>query len=241
MKFKYCILSLFLSLATIPVFGSSPSNASPLSGLIQLVQSEEFIELEIEAGKSVSLPKYKMVLADIPHSLASVSFDEQFVNDSCNLKELKSQLALQDEIQQLSKKLGINVTDTQYINLYRETVDWLGTRYRRGGMSRSAVDCSGFTNLIYKAVYDKKLPRVSRAIANKVKQSVPVEQLVPGDLVFFSTLGKKYINHVGVYLGDGHFVHASIKGGVKVSPLSDGYYKRALKKAGPVEDIEFEE
>jgi len=235
MKFRYCVLSLLLTLGTTSLFGSSPSKMPIQSGLIQLVQSDEYIDFEIEVGKSLSLPRYKMVLADIPHSIQSVSFDEKFVNDSCNLKDLKSQLALQDELQQLTKKLGINVTDTQYIDLYRETADWLGTRYRRGGMSRKAVDCSGFTNLIYKAVYNKKLPRVSRAIANTVKESVPVEQLVPGDLVFFSTLGKKYINHVGVYLGDGHFVHASIKGGVKVSPLSDGYYKRALRKAGSVE------
>lgn len=232
---------MFLSLVTIPVFSSSPNKVPFQSGLIQLIQSDEYINLEFETGNSVSLPRYKMVLADIPHSIESVSFDEKFVNDTCNLKELRSQLALQDEIQQLSEKLGINITDTQYIDLYRETVDWLGTRYRRGGMSHKAVDCSGFTNLIYKAVYNKKLPRVSRAIANTVKQPVPVEQLVPGDLVFFATLGKKYINHVGVYLGDGHFVHASIKGGVKVSPLSDGYYKRALRKAGPVDDSGFEE
>lgn len=233
MKFKYCLLTLFTALGTTFVFGSSPSKTIQ-PGLIQLVQSDDFINLELEAGKSVSLPRYKVISADIPHSISAISFDEKFANDSCTSKELKNQLALQDEVQQLSKKLGINITDTQYINLYRETAEWLGTRYLRGGMSRKAVDCSGFANLIYKAVYNKKLPRVSRAIANTVKESVPIDKLIPGDLVFFSTFGKKYINHVGVYLGDGHFVHASIKGGVKVSPLTEGYYRNVLKKAGPV-------
>ena len=99
-------------------------------------------------------------------------------------------------------------------------------------MSRKAVDCSGFTNIIYKNVYGMQLDRVSTAIAKNVKESISKEDLEPGDMVFFSTFRKKYINHVGVYIGDGKFIHASIKHGVIVSSLTEGYYSKAWRKGG---------
>lgn len=117
--------------------------------------------------------------------------------------------------------------------MYREVADWLGTRYRRGGMSRKAVDCSGFTNIIYKTVFGQQLDRVSTTIAKNVKETITnKEDLEPGDMVFFSTFKKKYINHVGVYIGDGKFIHASIKKGVIVSSLREGYYSTAWRKGG---------
>lgn len=80
-----------------------------------------------------------------------------------------------------------------------------------------------------------KLDRVSTTIANNLKVSVSKDELQPGDMVFFSTMGKKRINHVGVYLGDGLFAHASIKKGVVVSTLLEGYYSKAWRKGGRME------
>ncbi len=77
-----------------------------------------------------------------------------------------------------------------------------------------------------------QLDRVSTAIAKNVKESISKDDLEPGDMVFFSTFKKKYINHVGVYIGDGKFIHASIKHGVIVSSLAEGYYSKAWRKGG---------
>ena len=116
---------------------------------------------------------------------------------------------------------------------------WRGTRYRYGAMSRSATDCSGFTGQVYRSV-GVRLPRTSREQAT-VGQRVSRGSLKPGDLVFFRTSHGNRISHVGIYQGNGKFIHASNpRGGVTVSNLSDGYYanrfvtaRRVAKTAPP--------
>lgn len=99
----------------------------------------------------------------------------------------------------------------------------LGTRYSYGSASRSATDCSGLTTQAYRKE-GVKLPRTSRQQA-KVGAPVSKSSLKPGDLVFFHTGRSKRINHVGIYKGNGKFVHASsAKGRVREDSLSDGYY-----------------
>jgi cell wall-associated NlpC family hydrolase len=100
----------------------------------------------------------------------------------------------------------------------------LGTRYVYGASSRSATDCSGFVLQVYRSL-GVKLPRTSREMAN-VGRPVPKGSLQEGDLVFFRTRGSR-ISHVGIYKGNGQFVHASSgKGHVTISSLNEGYYQR---------------
>lgn len=154
--------------------------------------------------------------------------------------QVSSLFSLSDAVS-LSKKLGIQIAeDSKYLSLYKEAAKWIGTRYRRGGTSLSGVDCSGFTGNIYKSVFDKNLDRCSSDIANSVAKTVEKDNLKTGDLVFFSTSrGRKGINHVGVYLKDNKFVHASCGQGVMVSSLDEPYYKRTWRKGGRmnVEDV----
>jgi hypothetical protein len=101
---------------------------------------------------------------------------------------------------------------------------YLGFKYRYGGASPRGFDCSGFTMYIY-AQFGWKLPH-SAAAQMELGVSVKKTDLLPGDLVFFRTLNSYKINHVGIYLGNGDFVHAaSGSGAVKVSSINDGYYK----------------
>lgn len=101
----------------------------------------------------------------------------------------------------------------------------LGVRYRYGSMSRSATDCSGFTTQVFKA-HGIKLPRTSRE-QSKHGASVAKSQLKQGDLVFFRTRGGSRVSHVGIYIGDGKFIHASSSGGsVRTDTLNSGYYDR---------------
>ncbi len=240
-------ISSLLVIFTIAVFSTSATTKYPKSGTkksrhakvvgkpktVKLVQSKESIELPLNNGESASLPKVDKVLAD--GVVPSISIANKMFNDDASSTSLFEKLAEQKEMEELSDILGVEIKEASNLNLYREVADWLGTRYRRGGMSRKAVDCSGFTNIIYKNVYDMKLDRVSTAIAKNLKVSVSKDDLIPGDMVFFSTLGRKYINHVGVYLGNGLFAHASIKKGVVVSSLLEGYYSKAWRKGGRME------
>ncbi len=104
-----------------------------------------------------------------------------------------------------------------------------GTVYRRGGTSRGGFDCSGFTRYVY-AKYGVSLPHSSAAQASR-GVSVDKSQLQPGDLVFFQT-GGRGISHVGIYIGNGNFVHAASRGrGVTVDSINSGYYSPRYRGA----------
>ncbi|MBP2002768.1 cell wall-associated NlpC family hydrolase [Paenibacillus shirakamiensis] len=112
-----------------------------------------------------------------------------------------------------------------------------GTPYKTGGTTSRGFDCSGFTSFVFKKM-GVSLARQSKA---QFKQGSPVMargQLKAGDLVFFNTLGNG-VSHVGVYVGNGQFAHASSSKGIHIDRLSNTYFnkryvgaKRILSKAG---------
>ncbi|WP_068472446.1 C40 family peptidase [Saccharicrinis aurantiacus] len=109
-------------------------------------------------------------------------------------------------------------------SLSKETKKWLGTRYRYGGNTKSGIDCSGLTCQVYKSTYNISIPR-SSADQHAKSKKVGKHSLKEGDLVFFK-IKKNRVNHVGIYLGNGEFVHASSSRGVMISKLSEAYYKK---------------
>ncbi|GAA4205964.1 NlpC/P60 family protein [Pedobacter jeongneungensis] len=116
--------------------------------------------------------------------------------------------------------------------LYRFITDWTGVRYRFGGLDKSGIDCSGFAFLLEKEIYGITLPRISRDQANAVRRK-DIDNLKEGDLVFFS-FGGNDVDHVGVYLNNGFFVHASTTRGVIVDDLTLPAYQKVLVKSGSV-------
>ncbi len=114
--------------------------------------------------------------------------------------------------------------------LLRAAESMRGVRYSYGSMSRSATDCSGFTGQIFRS-QGIKLPRTSYEQA-KVGTAVAKSDLRPGDLVFFRTRGGRRVSHVGVYVGNGRFMHASTHGyRVTTDALSSSYYARTYAGA----------
>ncbi len=107
-----------------------------------------------------------------------------------------------------------------------ETIlNWLGTPYRFGGASSDGIDCSGFVRQLFAEVAHVWLPRTAAA---QYTLGLPVrrEELQFGDLVFFHTRRHAYVSHVGIYLGDDLFAHASSRGGVTISSLRSTYYRK---------------
>ena len=194
---------------------------------IRLVQSNEIQEVTLYNGFSINLPA--ILKETVAHEWAVSPRYLEILNCIRYTKEEKQ------EILQLSQKLGINIKNTEYLTLYREAAKWLGTRYRWAGNSSKGVDCSGLTGILIKNVFNKDLSRSSYIIADQLIEELSADHLRPGDLVFFATrrYSNKRIDHVGVYLGDRQFIHASRKG-VVVSSLDDQYYTRTLKKAGRI-------
>lgn len=133
-----------------------------------------------------------------------------------------------------SIKLGVDINQEDNHKLYTYAANWIGTPHRLGGNSKSGIDCSGLTSQIYKSVYKKELPRrTTEQLSVCIK--VPRNQLREGDLVFFSTNGKKKtVGHVGVYLKDGKFIHTSSSSGVRVNDLNEPYYKNNWISGGRI-------
>jgi murein DD-endopeptidase / murein LD-carboxypeptidase len=114
--------------------------------------------------------------------------------------------------------------------LYYEIYDWLGTRYKYAGHSKSGVDCSGFVGAMYQSVYCVALCGGAKDLFTQV-DTVPRGELREGDLVFFK-IKKGQISHVGIYLGNNKFAHASVHGGVMLNDLNEPYYKKYFFAGG---------
>ena len=101
----------------------------------------------------------------------------------------------------------------------------VGTPYRYGGNSpESGFDCSGLVNYVYRDMLDLRLPRTSGALAEYQGPRIATDRLAPADLVFFGNGGQ--VTHVGIYVGEGRFVHAPTTGGTVRLDRLDGPYWR---------------
>lgn len=111
-------------------------------------------------------------------------------------------------------------TNQAIMQFYKE---WKNVKYKLGGNSKKGIDCSAFTQRIFKEKFEIQIPRTTRTQV-KVGKKIKKSELELGDLVFFKT--GKTDRHVGIYMGNGDFLHASIKG-VKFTKLNKPFYKKA--------------
>lgn len=112
--------------------------------------------------------------------------------------------------------------------LYAQLSRWRGTPYEFGGLDTQGVDCSGLTYVVYRELFGTRLPRTTGqqgAIGRAVKRG----DLAPGDLVFFKTGVRQ--RHVGIYVEDNMFLHASRSSGVRLSSLDNRYWRQRYWKA----------
>jgi lipoprotein Spr len=131
----------------------------------------------------------------------------------------------------LSQIMHVAVSATSNMKLFDFVYEWIGTPYRFGGGTKKGIDCSAFTKTLYSQVFNIDIKRNSRDIFSMVSP-VKKDELKEGDLVFFK-IHSRSISHVGIYLGNNRFAHASSRG-VAVSSLDDDYYSRYFYKGGRV-------
>jgi probable lipoprotein NlpC len=134
-------------------------------------------------------------------------------------------------LEEYSSKLQIQYDSTCDPLFISTVVGWLGVPYRHAGYSKSGIDCSGFVSKIYKEVYNLDLTHSSSQMIYQMKTLVKKSELRMGDILFFRIHGKR-ISHVGMYLKDNKFIHASIYNGITVNDLTAPYYKKAYYIAG---------
>ncbi len=119
------------------------------------------------------------------------------------------------------------------IQLVSSIYEWLGTPHRDGGTSKQGTDCSYFVQSVYEKAYGIELNRNSQRMYEEDVETIPKENLREGDLVFFN-IGGGGVSHVGIYLKNGMFAHASTSRGVIVESLSSPYFQKSFAGAGRV-------
>jgi len=131
-----------------------------------------------------------------------------------------------------SAVLKVQLKGTEDKRLIKSLSEWLGTPYKYAGNSKQGTDCSGMTQSVFLEVYGISLFRSSFDQLKNVEM-IDKKRLEAGDLVFFITSGNK-VSHVGIYIADNKFIHASTQRGVVINDLDETYYKERFHSAGRV-------
>jgi len=186
--------------------------------------SDKTVQLQLDENKkskvnstTLSYNDYKssyesqnQKLKNRPHSkyeptISKKDYDKLVLDDTEKVESLNSRI--------LTKKQA-------FVDFYN---DWKNVKYKMGGTSRTGIDCSAFTQKAFKEKFGIELPRTTLTQVN-VGTEVKKADLKMGDLVFFKT--SKRDKHVGIYMGDGAFLHSSING-IQFTKLDKPFYKDA--------------
>ena len=156
-----------------------------------------------------------------PAPAPSIFGDRSSAVEKASSVQLKYSILLNTEVEQL--------TNT---NLYESVDEWYGTRYRMGGTTKSGIDCSAFVQAVFASAFGLAIPRTARE-QHRVARVISRTELKEGDLLFFNTRGG--VSHVGIYLQNNKFIHASTSRGVTVSDMFEPYYLKRFIAAGRIE------
>jgi lipoprotein Spr len=133
---------------------------------------------------------------------------------------------------------GSSIVTSEREKVVMEIIKYIDTPYKYGGNSDKGIDCSAFTQTIFSNVFTYLLPRSARE-QYSTGYEIDRDNLNFGDLVFFDTRRRVKPGHVGIYIGDNLFAHASRKMGVTVSSLDEDYYSRRFMGGRRLDDIKF--
>ncbi len=152
------------------------------------------------------------------------------LSDPSDLPEDEPEISYSDLFERYDKNNNPDVLSSDYgttkEKVLMEIIKYLNTPYKYGGNSKDGIDCSAFTQTIYKNTLSINLERSARLQYQNGKEISDVEDLKFGDLVFFNTRRRVRPGHVGIYIGDHLFAHASSKKGVTISSIDHNYYEQ---------------
>ncbi|GAB3017572.1 hypothetical protein GCM10027051_23040 [Niabella terrae] len=183
-------------------------------------------DVSVTARNSKSYTRQQKVTETLAPKDLELELEDAALNLSTNFQPTELQLKYSSLLEVLPGKL----LNTRLL----ESIDeWYGTRYRYGGTTKKGVDCSAFVRAVCQDAFDIYLPRTAREQYRAVRR-ISTTELKEGDLVFFNTTGG--VSHVGMYLRNNKFVHASSSRGVIVSDLYDAYYISRFLGGGRIKD-----
>ncbi len=183
-------------------------------------------------------PNFIQDISFTPGSIRQKAEIKAYTTAPANADNSKGTASLIEKLTSLQFKyamvLNVEVESLKNLTLLGFIDDWFGTRYRMGGNSKSGIDCSGLTSMLFGAVYGLVIPRTARE-QYKATVHVKKDELQEGDLVFFHTT-RRGVSHVGLYLANDYFLQASSTQGVTISSLDDDYYSKHFICGGRVEN-----
>ncbi len=218
----------------IPNLKSKKSAFKNKSRSIPVNNDAESNPSEIEFLENISVKPGRIYIKSTSDSIDAeptiIGSNENFEKMPDNLSEVEKANWLQLKY---SIKMDIAVEEINNIPLLKKIDEWWGTPYCMGGSSKGCIDCSFFTLDVMKQTYNINLKRTA---AEQYNQCVKIDwsELKEGDLIFFKTEGRRNITHVGIYLTNNKFAHASTSQGVTISDLADSYWQRRLYSLGRV-------
>lgn len=199
---------------------------------LMIVSQVNYGAKKINLKKSATKSQRELILEDE----GSFVFDEDYIHDQ---DYINSKI---DEIEASAQSMSGVYNNLDNIILKNKLFDsynnWVGTRYKWGGVSKSGIDCSALTREVYKEVFGYNLPRVSIDQVKKGRR-INMSELKPGDLLYFRP--KNRINHIAVYIGNSLFINASSSKGVVLSSMDNSYWKKYFKYAVRVDDARVSE
>jgi cell wall-associated NlpC family hydrolase len=182
------------------------------------------IDMPVESSKGIKEIEREKTVAKKEKSTTRNSTHRE--SDAENLSALQVKYAV---------LLSTPAEEVKNTKMFEFIDDWYGTPYRLGGTTKKGVDCSAFSQFLFISVYGLTIPRTAREqydLTSRISRT----QLNEGDLIFFNTRGG--ISHVGVYLQNNKFVHASTSGGVMISDIFDEYWAKKFVGVGRLKDRE---
>jgi peptidoglycan DL-endopeptidase LytE len=189
----------------------------------------------LRVGQKLVLAKSKVEPEDEDIAASEAAEDDDAEPDIVNENDKETIDADIDEPQSKGELLGKWSSPDEMQLFVKVATGFIGAPYRFGGSSLKGIDCSSFVQKIYR-IFDIQLPRNARE-QSKVGINISRENLAQGDLVFFHT--KRSLGHVGIYIGNNEFVHASSRSrGVRVDSLETPYYQKRFQRAIRVKGLD---
>ncbi|MFH0734271.1 MAG: C40 family peptidase [bacterium] len=216
---KLTIKILFLGLISllINLTGCSSSSLTPRYG--QKTKDKSITKHKFQDTVNINSFRDSMMvseeISDSLYDLIDID-DDPYISVKIN----------KDSVIAMLNRTGNTTNITERDKVLFEVIKYLDTPYHYGGNTKNGLDCSAFTGSVYKNSLQMDLPRSSSdqySVGNKISNQ---DNLKFGDLVFFKTRRRRSVSHVGIYLGERLFAHASSSSGVIISSLDETYYKK---------------